>query len=201
MTITTETKPVVATALQAVQLRNALAATLLSVSKDGTLPVLGMVQVEKVGDTLTFRSTDRCRLTVVTVTVKDAPEGDWVTLIPAADVKRAVAALPKNGLDVATVTPDTIGYDWGQASMRFQSFEDDFPKVDQIIPTTVDAVEEIGLKPEQLADLAKMPGRRKNQPAHFKFAGASKPVRVEWTDDKYDNVSYVHLMMPVRVNS
>lgn len=199
---TTETGAMVATALPAAQLRNALAACLLSVDK-GTnyLPVLAAVHVAKVGDELTFRGTDRYRLTVVTVTVQDAPEGDWATLIPAADVKRAVTALPKAGVSLATIAPDSIGWDWGQASMRFQPTEGEFPKTHQIIPTTTEAVEEVGFKPEQLADLAKMPGRRKNQALFFKLNGPGRSVRINWTDEKHENVSYVHVLMPVRANS
>lgn len=198
---TTETGAVVAIELPASQLRNALSACLLSASKDQTLPVLAAVQVVKVGDTLTFRSTDRYRLTVVTVALQNTPEGDWATLIPAADVKRAVTALPKRGVELATIAPDAIGWDWGQASMRFQPFEGEFPRVDQIIPTTTAEVQEIGFNPSFLADLNKMPGFGRNAPAHFKFNGAGKPARVEWIDDAHENVSYVYLLMPVRVNS
>lgn len=191
--------PVVATALPGPVLRNALAACVLSVEKGkyGTLPVLEAVQVVKVGDVLTFRATDRYRLTQVTVTVKDAPEGDWETIIPAADVKRIVGMLPKTGVLLVTLAPDIVTV-VGSASLSFTPVDAQFPKVENVIPTTTEAVEEIGIRPEQLADLAKMPGRRKNVPLFLKFNGVGKPVRVTWTDEDHENVDYLYLMMPVR---
>jgi DNA polymerase III sliding clamp (beta) subunit (PCNA family) len=70
--------------------------------------------------------------------------------------------------------------------------------VENVIPTTTAPTEEIGFNPSFLADLAKMPGQRKNQPIFLQFNGATKPARVVWTDNNHDNVEYLYLLMPVR---
>lgn len=197
----TQTTEVIASVLRATSLRNALSACLLaagSASDRDVVQVLISVHVAKVGDELVFRATDRHRLAQVTVKLDgSSPEGDWQTLIPAADAKRVITALPKNDrdLELATIAPGVIGYDWGNASMRFVPMEGEFPKTAQIIPTTTEAVEEIALNPKFLADLAKMPGRRKNEPVRMKFNGSRRPAMTTWGDDV---VSYLYLMMPVR---
>lgn len=203
----TETGELVATVVPAVELRNALSACLLAVDK-GTqyLPVLHAVHVAKAGNELTFRGTDRYRLVVVTVTLRTEQDGDWSTLIDAVDVKRIVGMLPKTehkyngGVTLATIALNEVTL-LGAGSASFTPIDGEFPRTASLIPTSTEAVEEIGFKPEQLADLAKMPGRRKNQPLFFKFNGAGKSVLVTWTDENHENVEYSHLLMPVRRNS
>lgn len=205
MTVTAERVETVAT-VKPGDLRDALTACLLSAGKDMTLPVLISVQVEKTGRELIFRSTDRYRLTRVTVKLDDTADQapDFVTLISAADAKRVLASIPKPtryGLDLPVtvamidgmLTVDTSG-----AVMRLEPLTGEFPRTDQIWPATVAAIEGIGLDPKYLTDLAKMPGRAKKEPVRFEFAGPGKPVSSRWESG---DVSYEHLLMPVRVNA
>lgn len=184
-------------------LRNALSAALLAAGADQFLPVLNAVQVTKAGNEMVFRATDRYRLVKVTVTLDSPPEGDWKVLLRAADVKQIVAALPKSGGAVATVgmADDRFSVEVPDGpSMNFGSLDGDFPKVDQIIPAVgvSTPLERIGFRPKHLADCAKMPGRRKDEPVRFRFNGEGKPAVSEWSDGSSD---YVYVLMPVRLDS
>ena len=184
--------------LSPASLRNALSACLLTAARaSNALPVLEAVHVAKTGDQLVFRSTDRYQLVVVTVTLQGAPDGDWTTLIPAVDAKRAVTALPKTARDlvIATIAPDTIDLP-GVSTLRFLPQDGDFPRTAQIIPTVTEPVEEIDLSTKSLADLARMPGRSANEPVRLVFAGPQKPVRCEWGND---DVRYLYLLMPTKI--
>jgi DNA polymerase III sliding clamp (beta) subunit (PCNA family) len=196
-----EAAELVAAEVPAVELRNALSACLLAASKDRMLPVLNAVHVSKASNELTFRSTDRYRLVHVTVTLSDWVEGDWETLIDVADAKRLVAMLPKTGNayapQLATIMPDTVAL-MGAGSASFTPVDGEFPRTAQIIPSETVAVEKMGFRPAQLADLNKMPGRGKNEPAVFEFAGDRKPVVIRWGQHP---TAYLYMIMPVRVDS
>jgi DNA polymerase III sliding clamp (beta) subunit (PCNA family) len=204
----TETGEIVATVVPAVELRNALSACLLAVSKDKTLPVLEAVHVAKVGDVLTFRATDRYRLVQVTITLGGTrgvtPEGDWETLIDAADVKRIVGMLPKVAAHLGHVRhdrPNAVSLP-AAGSLQFTPVDGEFPRVATIIPTATAPVEEIGFNPSFLAD-ARQDARFREERAgaFFQFNGPGKPAVGRWTDDKHDEVAYLYLLMPVRINS
>lgn len=197
------TTNVTAVVLPGASLRNALSACLLAAAKGPeALPVLMAVHVAKDGDRLTFRSTDRNRLVTVSVTLLRPPAGNWETLIPASDVKRAVAGLPKTrrGSGIATIAPDAIGCLLDGGSHRFTPLDSQFPKTAQLIPTGTAPVEEIGFQTQHLADLAKMPGRGRNEPARLRFNGPTKQVVSEWIDVDDENVLYVCVMLPVRLS-
>jgi DNA polymerase III sliding clamp (beta) subunit (PCNA family) len=199
-----ETVETVPATLPAVELRNALSACLLAADKDKfALPVLHAVHVEKLGSELTFSATDRYRMVRVTVKLTDAPAGDhdsWATLIGVPDVKRIVTVLPKSSNrygdpEPASIVPGALMIS-GVGSLTFEPVEGEFPKVDNVIPTETNATETFGFRPSQLADLAKMPGFGKNDGVHFTFNGAGKPARATWGTDE---VSYVYVVMPVRL--
>lgn len=200
MTTTTER---ILTVVPPQALRDAFTACLLSVSKDQFLPVLAAVQIEKTGAELIFRSTDRYRLTRVTITLDDVSKAapDFVTLIDAADVKRVLTAIPKpvrheTVISVAlTIDDGSLVVDTGQAVMRVQPVDGEFPRTEALWPAEAQAIEEIGLDPKYLIDLAKMPGRAKNEPVRFRFNGPGKPMVSEWSDD---DVAYKYLLMPAR---
>lgn len=198
-------------------LRDALTACMLSAGKDDTLPVLETVQIQKLDRTLIVRSTDRYRLTRVTITLdpEDMPSPDWTVLVATADVKRIIASLPKSrrnvspvpvalswledgGRDYAGCAVHGLSVDTGEMGARVQSFEGDFPKVDMLFPADdTDTVEmgEMGFRPAQLIDLCKMPGRRKDERVALRFRGDGKGAVSVWGDDM---VRYEHLIMPVR---
>ena len=76
-------------------LRDALTACLLSVSKETTLPILRTVRVVKTGSELVFTSTDRYRLTRVTVTLTDDDSLDFDILLDRDDIPRILTLAPK----------------------------------------------------------------------------------------------------------
>lgn len=199
--VETPAAEVVATVLPAVELRNALTACLLAASKDRMLPVLNAVHVAKVANELTFRATDRYRLVHVTVTLTGWNEGDWETLIDVADAKRIVSMLPKTSnayaTELATIDPTAVTVP-GAGAASFTPVDGEFPRTGQIIPSGTAPVEKMGFRPAQLADLNKMPGRGKNEPAVFEFAGASKPAVIRWGEHP---MAYLYMIMPTRVDS
>lgn len=198
-------------------LRDALTACLLSAGKDSFLPSLMSVQIEKRAGELVFRSTDRFRLTRVTVTLDsdDMPSPDWRVLVSVADVKRVLSTVPKprrNGSDspVALSWLDDGGRDAGGhavnglsldidgAGVRVQSIDADYPRVDSLIPTDdSDTVQmgEVLFDPARMADLCKMPGRGKNEAVSLRLRGDRKGLVSEWGSE---TVRFVHLLMPCR---
>jgi len=197
---------VIPVVLPSYALRNALAACVLAARKpsdpDGPLPVLEAVHVAKTGDKLVFRATDRYRLTTVTVDLYNSmPEGDWETLIPLADAKRAVSTLPKRDRagQIATIAPDAIDFLNGDDPMRFTPVDGAYPRTDHVVKSGSAPTEKIGLNPRFLVDLGRMPGRAPNEPAVLEFNGANKPVVSRWTDDKYGCVSYLHVVFATRL--
>lgn len=199
--MTTTVEQPTQTTLPANALRDALTAALVAVATETYLPVLNAVQITKDGNQLVFRATDRYRLVRVTVTLDNQPEGDWEVLLPAADVKQLVTVLPKAG-PFATLELAADGR-FGVAvvdgpSLQVTPIDGDFPKTDQIIPTTFEPTESIAFKPGQLTDIKKMPGlgQKKDNPVLFRLNGPLKPALAEWTDGVSD---YLYLLMPQKV--
>ena len=206
MTAQPVTTAALATKVPARHLRDALTACLLSAAKkDSGLPVLETVHVVRTGTELVFTSTDRYRMTRVTVDVDpgnaDAPDFDIV--IDRADAARILPLTPKTAKAYLTLTLTLVvegdnltirDLELG-ATVTMRCLALEFPKVSAIAPTTTEAVDRIGLDPKFLADLAKMPGRDKNVSVWFDFHGGSNPVTSEWGDGP---IRYLHLIMPVR---
>jgi DNA polymerase III sliding clamp (beta) subunit (PCNA family) len=183
-------------------LKSALTAAVLIASVDSYLPVLNAVQITKIASMLVFRATDRYRLIRVTVAlVDDVPDADWVTLLRVDECKQIIAAIPKAGMVSARlgVEDDKFGVaiEFG-AAFRLTPLDGDFPKTDQIWPApgSAVAVESMGFKPKHLTDIAKMPGRDKNDPIQFRSHGPTKPYVTEWSDGVTD---YQLAHMPVKI--
>lgn len=212
-----ETVESVRTVVSSDNLRDALTACMLSASKNATLPVLMAVQVEKRGAELILRSTDRYRLTRVTITLDsgDMPSPDWTAIVEMADVKRIVSALPKarrgaspllvtvawlddGGCDYSGRRVNGLSVDMEGTGVRVQAYDGDYPRMDSLIPSDdsdTDAVGEMGFNPLHMVDLCKMPGRGKGDRVALRFRGDRKGFVSVWGDD---TIRYEHLMMPVR---
>lgn len=198
-------------------LRDALTACMLSVGKDATLPTLMTVQIEKRAGELVFRSTDRFRLTRVTVTLDagDMPSPDWTVLVASEDVKRILSAIPKghvHAVPVALEWLDDAGRDFGghavhglsvdtgETGMRVQAYDGDYPRMDNLVPSDdTDTVEmgEVRFDPKRLADLCKMPGRLKTDSVSLRLRGDGKGAISVWGDD---TIRFEHMIMPHRKN-
>lgn len=184
--------------------RDALTATLLSVGGKDAMPVLQTVRIVAAGDTLTFTSTDRFRLTIASVPATGV--APFEALVSSDDAKRIVTALPKRSARRAYGTPPpsvafrfdgvavTVIAEGSTATLRH--LDDQYPNVTNIVTGWTSAeTDMIGVNPKFLADFAKMP--RENAPAELQLAGNCKPMRSEWTAH---GVNYLHIIMPVRIN-
>lgn len=211
-----ETVESVRTVVSSDNLRDALTACMLSVSTNDTLPVLMTVQIEKRDGELVLRSTDRFRLTRVTIKLDagDMPSPNWVVLVASDDVKRVLSTIPKpkrglslpvslswlddGGRDYSGRVVNGLSVDTGETGMRVQSYDaGEFPRTDGLIPSDdSDTVEtgEIAFDPKQLIDLCKMP-RGKGESVRLRMRGTNKGVMSVWGDD---TVRYEHLLMPKR---
>lgn len=203
-----ETVTTARTEARAVDVRDALTACLLSASKDRTLPALVAVQVKKEGDVLTFTSTDRYRLTVATVRLDVAQGDDFTALVASDDVKRIADSLPKRGVrtNIApawfTRSDDKLTVSTYDGELTVRTMYEDYPRVDKIIPgpeTELAGASRLGFMPSYMADLCKMPGRRKSEPVVLDIVAPNKPFRATWGDS--DSVQYVHIIMPTRVEA
>lgn len=201
----TETPTDTPACLPANVLRDALTAALVAASTEAYLPVLNAVHITKAGTELVLRSTDRYRLMRVTAMLanEDRKTPDWVVLLSVADVKQVLTLLPRKGFDLARLGPDaatsgrfTVALESG-ASLSLTPLDGEFPKTDQIIPPAEasEAVDRMGFRPKQLADLAKLPGITKTHAVFFRFNGPTKPLVAEWDDGA---CSYLLLLMPLR---
>lgn len=194
----------------AAALRDALAACLLSAGKDKTLPILMAIKVERRGDELVVTSTDRYRLTRVAITLSTDLEqrGDetWAVLVSGDDAKRWVATLKDEARGFGrapawlTIEGDDVTLGTYSGMSKVRGVEGDYPRVDSIIPETASkgaGLPSIAFNPKYMIDLCKMPGRGKNAPVVMDFQErASAPMVSRWNDG---DVSYVHVIMPVRV--
>lgn len=225
--VETQTRAVEAVELSAVALRDALGACLLSVGRDDTLPVLTTVHVVSDGSTVTFTSTDRFRLTRVSVpTVADAGTGPaFDVLVVADDVKRLVTAIKetakmaernrlKSGAQLAVEGDRLVLRDWYGGVTSGRTFEGEFPRVDSIIDGlsvpdehTEPTAHTVAFNPAFMADLCKMPGRLRggrrsvaDGPVKLSFPGGpDKPCVSRWSHCDDDAVEFVHVIMPVRL--
>jgi DNA polymerase III sliding clamp (beta) subunit (PCNA family) len=208
MTITTQPDTEVVTSTAVVgdrDLRDALSATLLSASKDVGLQPLCAVRVVRTGTTLTLTSTDRFRLTIATVETTEAPGGDdFDLLVSTDDVKRIVAALPKRtargvSLPVTlTALADSVTVTTYDSTIAVRPVDAAFPNVERIVDGLTDGeVAVFGFNAAYMADLCKMP-RARNEPVRVQFQSEVKPLRSTWT---FEGVSYLHVLMPLRVRS
>lgn len=213
-------------ALPASAWRDALAAVLLSVGKDMTLPVLQTVKVDVNAHAVTLTSTDRYRLTRVTVPVKgddqEQPVAPFTVLLPTKLVKRMHGIV--KAVKVATGEPFTLTHGpaldgvrfaalWSGASVAGMTYTDVYPQVDRIIEsaglsngtTSMPDRLTVGIDPRYLADLCKMPREssgsgksRRPEPVKLSIGDPGKPVLAKW---ELNGASYTHILMPVRLAS
>lgn len=189
--------------------RDALTACLLSAdSNRSTTPVLASVLVESTGTEVRFTATERHVLTRVVV---EAEGPEFRALLPRDDAQRFARGIPKSnarttagpGLPVSLAVVD--GRLWlyvPGSSMSAELMDGEYPKVESILPAPDRKTElpegRVGIAPDYLAKLAKMPGRHRSEPVVFNFAGPGKPVLTTWGEKP---ISFTHLIMPVRFAS
>jgi DNA polymerase III sliding clamp (beta) subunit (PCNA family) len=160
--------------------------------------------VERNGREVTFTSTDRYRLTRVTVTTDDETQGEWAIVVSTADVKRILTLAPRTARGFMALTftmdGDTLTVtDHDGSSVKVTAVDGEYPRLGGVITPMMDdpkPVESCGFNPKFLADLGKMPGLSHNAALRISFHGDNKPVSVTWSDGQLD---YFHILMPVRI--
>ena len=186
------------------QVRDALAATILS-AHDSSMPVLSGVKLDVSGSSYVFTSTDRYRLTRVTVTLDEAGT-DHTVIIPLEAAKRMLTALKGLGARPGR-TPAWFVFEGDKVSLHYgfdggvvaaTGVTGEFPRVESITTGHVPAdTQKIAFDPKFMADLCKMPGRERNLPVIMSLAGATKPMVATWGDQ--GDVEYLYVLMPVRM--
>lgn len=197
-------------------LRDLLAGALVAVSKDGTLPGIGVVRVEWDEITpVTVASTDRWRL--VTGTVADVERvrvsGAGAVSIDRATVADLVKSLPKlpthhllpagGPVVTATVTGDHVVVrvddpsGSGSWSREIRTVDAAFPTFRTLIPLDGPTeIHGISFNPSYLADVAKLP-HWKDAPVSWTFHGSTRPALARY--GTYHGVDWIYLLMPVRL--
>lgn len=215
---TVQTWPVLTLPLAAFS--DLVTAAAVSVGKDNTLPVLTGIRVEWEQRTVRMVSTDRYRLVRAEYTLGPvAPaftDSNEVisTLVPAADLVAFVKALPKPGKYakspfsvVISLHDDEVRLScstWdGDISRSVRLLDGDFPKYQSLIPTEFAGLDGdgIGVNPKYLADVAKMPLVKKESPVRVRFTASGRPMVWEPTTPLDSGVTWLYLLMPVRIGA
>lgn len=213
---TVQAWPVVTLPLAA--FRDLVTAAAVAAGKDNTLPTLTGIRVEWEQRTLRMVSTDRYRLVRAEYALDpSAPaftDSNEVisTLVPAADLVAFVKALPKPGkyakspfyvvisLHEGEVRLSCSTWD-GDISRTVRTLEGDFPKYQSLIPTEFAGLDGdgIGVNPKYLADVAKMPMDRASSAVRVRFTASGRPMVWEPTSPLDSGVTWLYLLMPVRI--
>ena len=164
--------------------------------KDKDLLALNAVMLEGEGGYLTARATDRYRLIVGKIEVR---EGELTaSLVSLTDIKRIVA-LAKEGKISNKVTFNRIGdlltVSAGGNSLTLTIVEANYPPNfdDLLNKGEVTAIETIAFNPVFFADYAKIVG--KGVQVKVTFNGENKPITIGLVGDK---VEWRALLMPMR---
>ena len=200
-------------ALDVAVFRDLVTAASVAAGKDDTLPTLTGIRVE--WDSLSVRmvATDRYRL------VKAEWQGPLLirrqgaALVPAAELVAYVKALPKPsrfGLPPTVIIHPEDGQvrftcvtHEGEVSRTIRTLDGDFPKYQSLIPTEFAGLDGdgIGVNPKYLADVAKMPLVKKESPVRVRFTASGRPMVWEPTTPLDSGVTWLYLLMPVRIGA
>lgn len=210
----TTVEQVTVLAIDVAAFRDLVLAASVAAGKDDTLPTLTGIRVEWDAHGVRMVATDRYRLVRAEWCPKDAdydvPEG--AALVPAAELVAYVKALPKPsrfGLPpTVLIHPEdgqvrfTCVTHEGEVSRTIRTLDGTFPKYESLIPTEFAELpaDGIGMNPKYVADVAKMPSE-KNAPVRVQFTGAGRPM--VWTTQTplASKVSWLYLLMPVRIGA
>lgn len=208
----TTVEQVTVLAMDVAAFRDLVLAASVAAGKDDTLPTLTGIRVEWDGTGVRMVATDRYRLVRAEWCPKDGQTGvpEGAALVPAAELVAYVKALPKPsrfGLPPTVVIHPEDGQvrftcvtHEGEVSRTIRTLEGEFPKYESLIPTEFKDLpaDGIGMNPKYVADVAKMPSE-KNAPVRVQFTGAGRPM--VWTTQTplASKVSWLYLLMPVRL--
>ena len=198
-------------ALDVAVFRDLVTAASVAAGKDDTLPTLTGFRVE--WDSLSVRmvATDRYRLVKAEWQAKRVTEG--AALVPAAELVAYVKALPKPsrfGLPPTVIIHPEDGQvrftcvtHEGEVSRTIRTLDGEFPKYQSLIPTEFAGLDGdgIGVNPKYLADVAKMPLVKKESPVRVRFTASGRPMVWEPTTPLDSGVTWLYLLMPVRIGA
>lgn len=200
-------------ALDVAVFRDLVTAASVAAGKDDTLPTLTGIRVE--WDSLSVRmvATDRYRLVKAEWQAKPGEHAvtEGAALVPAAELVAYVKALPKPsrfGLPPTVIIHPEDGQvrftcvtHEGEVSRTIRTLDGEFPKYQSLIPTEFAGLDGdgIGVNPKYLADVAKMPLVKKESPVRVRFTASGRPMVWEPTSPLDSGVTWLYLLMPVRI--
>ena len=187
-----------------------LSGALIAAGKDKSLPLLTCVKLSSANGVITAAATDRYRLFIGRVdhsTIeRDNPVetiNNFDLLILREDIakirnlikpltgKRAINPRVTFWIEQDKVTVNTI-----DGNVQFLSWQGNFPPFEHLIPTTFEPSDTIGVNPQYLADLAKVPAIDKSVPLIIRTSGATKPLLCETLAG---DIRWQLLLMPMKV--
>lgn len=201
-----------------VPLRNLLSGALVAAAKasESLAEPLKAVRLEWSDVEVTAVATDRHRLAwgVYKIDPRDDRLTPGAVVLPRALVESVVKALPKtykgpmtlgtNPFQAATITVagDTVVVAWrspdGEGSVTGTALAAEFPKWRSHTSPEPAGTQDIAFNPAYLADVAKLP-HKKNAPARWTFAGATRPAVARYGE--FEGVTWSYLLLPVRLTA
>jgi len=187
-----------------------LSGALIAAGKDKSLPMLTCVKLSSANGVITAAATDRYRLFIGRVDHSTIEQDNPVETIDNFDLlilrediakirnlikpltgKRAINPRVTFWIEQDKVTVNTI-----DGNVQFLSWQGNFPPFEHLIPTTFEPSDTIGVNPQYLADLAKVPAIDKSVPLIIRTSGRLKPLLCETLAG---DIRWQLLLMPMKV--
>jgi len=187
-----------------------LTGALIAAGKDKSLPLLTCVKLSSANGVITVAATDRYRLFIGRVDHSTIEQDNPVETIDNFDLlilrediakirnlikpltgKRAINPRVTFWIEQDKVTVNTI-----DGNVQFLSWQGNFPPFEHLIPTTFEPSDTIGVNPQYLADLAKVPAIDKSVPLIIRTSGRLKPLLCETLAG---DIRWQLLLMPMKV--
>jgi len=187
-----------------------LSGALIAAGKDKSLPMLTCVKLSSANGVITAAATDRYRLFIGRVDHSTIERDNPVETIDNFDLlilrediakirnlikpltgKRAINPRVTFWIEQDKVTVNTI-----DGNVQFLSWQGNFPPFEHLIPTTFEPSDTIGVNPQYLADLAKVPAIDKSVPLIIRTSGRLKPLLCETLAG---DIRWQLLLMPMKV--
>jgi len=187
-----------------------LTGALIAAGKDKSLPLLTCVKLSSANGVITVAATDRYRLFIGRVDHSTIEQDNPVETIDNFDLlilrediakirnlikpltgKRAINPRVTFWIEQDKVTVNTI-----DGNVQFLSWQGNFPAYEHLIPTEFSPADTIGVNPQFLADMAKVPGIDKTIPLIIRTSGAVKPLLCETLAG---DIRWQLLLMPMKV--
>ena len=186
-----------------------LTGALIAAGKDKSLPLLTCVKLSSANGVITAAATDRYRLFIGRVDHSTIERdnfdsiADFDVLILREDIakirnliKPLTGKRSLNPRVTFKVDGDKITVSTMDGTVQFLSWQGNFPPFEHLIPTTFEPSDTIGINPQYLADIAKVPAIDKSVPLIIRNSGRIKPLLCETLAG---DIRWQLLLMPMKV--